>query len=164
MSTAPHRHGLLSVCPFLCVFVAFALTWVLNSCSSDSDDADVAGAYSEVLRWFVDRGGPHSERPVVFIEPRGEGLDIGLDTQAAVISAADGFAEVRFIDDRSEALDEEGVRDGGIFIALGPGTQDRDLLIVECDEILAEDDELSWSFTLRYRDGQWSRIGTPQPI
>ncbi len=79
----------------------------------------------------MDRSGAESERPVVFIEPRGEGLDIGLDTQAAVISASEEFAEVRFIDDRSEALDDEGVRNGGIFIALGPGTQERDLLVVE---------------------------------
>ncbi len=95
---------------------------LISGCTSDgpAERGSTADAYALVLQWFVDRSESEVDPPLVFVEALGEGVSIGLDTQAAVLSSTVDFAEVRFIDDRSEALSDGVVRDGGILIALGP--------------------------------------------
>jgi hypothetical protein len=60
----------------------------------------------------------------VFVEPLGEGYVIDLAVQADVIRGLEDVADVRFIDQRTEALEQSSdgqpVRDGGMLVALGP--------------------------------------------
>ncbi len=138
----------------------------LVACSPDraAPAATVADAYAGTVRWFVDRSADPEGRPPVFVEARGEGVSIGLETQAAVVSAADGFADVRFIDHRSEALDTDGVRDGGIFLALGAAVQDNRSVTIDVDEILSETSKISWEFVFDDTDGSWRIRGDAVPI
>ncbi|MGH8986957.1 MAG: hypothetical protein ACRDY6_24260 [Acidimicrobiia bacterium] len=59
---------------------------------------------------------------VVFVGPINEDVDISLGVQAAVVEDLDEFATIRFVDDKSEAIDSgetEPVIDDGILVLLG---------------------------------------------
>ncbi|MFN0026135.1 MAG: hypothetical protein ACKV2O_02955 [Acidimicrobiales bacterium] len=70
--------------------------------------------------------GSGASRPLlaVFVEPLGEGYVIDLATQARVVTALETVVQVRFIDHRAEAIDEDRpgkpVRDEGTLVAVGP--------------------------------------------
>lgn len=70
---------------------------------------------------------PAEELPTVFVEPLGDGFVIDLRVQAKVVSNLEAVAEVRFIDDRIEAVDtdEPGrpVKPNGLLVGLGPLVQ-----------------------------------------
>lgn len=144
-----------------CAWALFAC--LIAGCSSESstDGGSTADAYAVVIGWFVDRSSSEGERPLVFVEALGEGVGIGLDTQAAVVSSTEEFAEVRFIDDRSEAFDGEVVRDGGIFLALGPAVGSDRSSTIEAVEIESESETASWTFDLVTRAGVWGLRGDP---
>lgn len=144
------------------------------ACASTPRSArdDRAGAYAVIVRWFVDHaGGDAAERRLVFVQPRdegdgggeseGEGVTIGLETQAALISGTIEFADVRFIDDRSEALDDDGVRDGGILLALGPGDPIGNRVTIVADEITSDSVAETRTFELVVRGGEWSLSAEP---
>ena len=141
-------------------------------CSDTSDsDTDFAGAYARVIQWFVDRTGPPTsegdrEPMDVFVEARGEGVNIGLSMQAAIIARADPFATVRFIDDRDEALTEEGtkVRDDGVLLALGGAKETGSHVVIECDEFVAADQERTWRFELQTAHDEWMLRGEPEQV
>ena len=145
----------------------------LASCGSDPapQRGPTAGAYATVVRWFVDRSGTQTtaaedddvdETTVVFVEPRGEGMTFGVDMQAEIIEATEPFADLRFIDDRAEALDDEGlVRDGSIFLALGPSTPKGSSTTIECDEISSDASSRPLVFELRWRRDEWVLAGPP---
>ena len=134
-----------------------------GACSSDGSEkaGDVSDAYARVVRWFVDHSAGDADDQLVFVQARGEGLGIDLDTQAAIVESAESFADVRFIDDQSEALDADGVRDGGILLAIGPAVADGSTMVIECDEVSAEDVARSLSFDLRFVAGEWLLRGEP---
>lgn len=136
---------------------------ILSACSSDDAPkrGSTADAYAVVIRWFVDHSGSDQERPTVFVEALGEGVGIGLDTQAAVVSSTGDFAEVKFIDDRSEALSDEGVRDGGIFIALGPAVESERSVTIDAAEIESDTESIGWTFDLISRAGTWTLTDDP---
>jgi len=148
----------------LCLLSAMLLVGACTSDSAEQQEGPTSGAYVAVVQWFVENSATPLDRPIVFLEARGEGLGIGLETQAAVVAGADDFAEVRFIDDRLEAFDDEGVRDDGIFIALGPVIEDGVRFNVECDQIFTEDQSTAWLFTLRFREGAWQLAGVPAEL
>ena len=152
----------------------------MAGCSPDRSggDSDIAGAYARMIQWFVDRTEPapddEGERDpvVVFVEARGEGVNIGLTMQAAIIARAEPFATVRFIDDRAEALTDGDapVQDEGLLLALGPAKEHGSKVVIECDEFVAADDERSWHFELQSAPGDeddqsvWTLRGEPEPI
>lgn len=142
----------------------------IASCGSKGDTephGDTADAYAVVVRWFVDNsaatGGNPDVNPVVLIEARGEGVGIGLETQVALVAAADEFADVRFIDDRSEAMDGGEVRDGVILLALGSAITDGTMANVVCDQIVGAEVVLSWTFNLGYGTDGWTLTSDPTP-
>lgn len=85
---------------------------------NDTDSDDTAGVSATT--------GPE-ELPTVFVEPLGDGFLIDLKVQAKVVKNLEAVAEVRFIDDRVEAVDEDEpgrpVRPNGLLIGLGPLVQ-----------------------------------------
>ena len=97
--------------------------------------------------------------PVVYVVGVGESA-IPADVQAEVAAELDGDVDIRFADERSEALleDEEKVpvRDEGVLIAIGElpeGTYPVDLPV----EIYRSEDD--WSkviLTLARRSSQWT--------
>lgn len=136
---------------------------VLFGCSSDDepDRGSTADAYAVVLRWFVERSGSDAESPLVFVEALGDGVVFGLETQAAVVSSTADFAEVRFIDDRAEAIENDEVRDGGILIALGPAVESGRSVTIESAQLTSESDAVGWTFDLVWRGETWSMRGEP---
>ena len=140
-----------------------------SACGADPEpeQGSAADAYAVVVGWFVDAAATGTTleedgTTMVFVEPRGDGMTFGVDMQAEIISATKPFADVRFIDDRAEALDEEGVvREGSIFLALGPSSPRGGATTIECDDIASEDRRRSLVFELRWRGGEWVLAGEP---
>ena len=66
----------------------------------------------------------------VFVEPLGDGYVIDLTVQARVVKTLKALAEVRFIDNRAEAVEKdepgEPVRNEGMLVGLGPLVQAAD--------------------------------------
>lgn len=145
----------------LTVLAASASIFVSCSASKPGSTGTAAGAYARVIRWFVDQKAAESGKRVVFVQARGDGLSIGLEIQASVVSGAESFAEVRFIDDPSEALDTAGVREGGIFLALGPAVPESGAVTIDCDEIVARDSQTTLTFSLMFINGAWALRGEP---
>ena len=142
------------------------MTALVPACSSDAQPArgSTADAYAVVVRWFVDHTESGSDHPVVFAGALGEGISIGLDTQAAVISATAEFADVRFIDDRSEVFENDAVRDDGILVALGPAVESEGSTTVESAEFTSPTDMIGWTFDLAFRNGTWNLSREPTRV
>ena len=148
------------------VGTAVLVALLLPGCSSDEPThrGSTADAYALVLRWFVERSETEADQPLVFVEALGEGVNIGLDTQAAVLSSTADFAEVRFIDDRGEAFSDGEVRDGGIFIALGPIVGAGTTVSIESAHITSESSTIVWAFSLVSRDAEWRMRNEPEQV
>jgi hypothetical protein len=147
--------------------VVVGVALLAAACGSDGEptnEGSTHDAYAAVIRWFVDRLPGDAEQHVVFIEARGEGVGIDLDTQAAVVEVSQPFADVRFIDDRSEAIDADGVRDGGVLLGLGPVVVEARTAVIEADEIVDEDTVVSRRFELRLVDDEWVLPGEPAMV
>ena len=101
---------------------------LLVSCGSDAgtEEAPLAEAYILVVDWvlaepeFAVEVAP-DKLVVVFVESMGP-AEIDLDVQVKVIAHFSDKAEIRFIDTRTEALQEADgfpVREGGLLLGLG---------------------------------------------
>ena len=103
---------------------------------------------------------------MVFVDVLGEGFEIDLDLQAAIVSSSEEFAQVRFIDARSEAFgDGDTVRDEGFLLAFGPAAIDGRTASITSDEVDSPDSARSWSFEVRHDgEGRWSLVGAPSTI
>ena len=103
---------------------------LLPACGDDdrSRDRRVADAYIVVVEWVLAEPEFASdptleEMPPVFVESLGPG-EIDLDVQVQIVRHFEPVFDIRFIDTRTEALDESEVgapvRDGGLLLGLGP--------------------------------------------
>jgi hypothetical protein len=151
----------------------FALAGVLIGCGIDTevDDADRnATIYRSVIADVVGRSGvgldDSDDLPVLFIEAF-EADGISLEVQVEVVTSFIEQYEIRFIDDRDEALEDdlEGlpVRENSVLIGLGPivldGTAD-----VRSERYLSTDAVSAYRYTLAGRDDSWSIVGAPEEI
>jgi hypothetical protein len=112
------------------VLVPVAAVLAAASCGaghgSAADDRAIA-IYSAVIRAVSTE--PTSTPPTttpsgpVFVVAAAPRAPISLEVQAGVVDELHGFATIRFVDDRSEAIDtgvpHEPVHDHGVLIALG---------------------------------------------
>lgn len=145
----------------------------LGACGESSPASPrvrAAAVYDTVIRWFVTEttaGMPEPPETIpVFVEPRGEGAIIKLEVQADVVSRLQDAADVRFVDDREEALgtDDDGaavVVDGGILLRLSPVVEEGDRVTLEVDQWLQERLN-TYLFTLTRVDDLWTIVGEPQ--
>ena len=157
----------------MCVAAAFALTVLSTGCvdNADSDNTirDTA-VYRAVIVDVVDRSGvdldSSDELPTLFIEAF-DADGIALEVQVEIINDLTEQYDVRFVDDREEALapdlEDLPVRPNSLLIGLGPivhdGTIDvRSELYVNSDEIRA------YRYTLAGRDDRWDLVGAPEEI
>lgn len=151
----------------------FALAGVLIGCASDTevdDTARNAAIYGSVIADVVDRSGVALESsddlPVLFIEAF-EADGISLEVQVEVVTSFIEQYEIRFIDDRDEALEDDladlPVRSNSVLIGLGPivldGTAD-----VRSERYLTTQAVSAYRYTLSGRDDSWSIVGAPEEI
>jgi len=151
------------------VAVAGALIGCVNSTDGD-DTARNAAVYRSVIADVVDRSGVAlddvDELPVVFIEAF-DADGIALEVQVEVVSSFAEQYEIRFIDDRDEAiatdLDDLPVSANSLLIGLGPivldGTVD-----VRSEVYLSTEAVSAYRYTLAGRDDRWPIVGTPEEI
>jgi hypothetical protein len=103
---------------------------LLAGCGDDDGSRDnaVADAYIVVVEWVLSEPefAPDptlAEMPPVFVESLGP-VEIDLDVQVEIVRRFEPVVDIRFIDTRSEALDESAVGapvcDGGLLLGLGP--------------------------------------------
>jgi hypothetical protein len=123
----------------------------------------VAGAYAHIIEWVAERSAPEAERPVVYVVALGDGFEIDLSLQAAIVSDLRDD-DVQFLDDRSEAFDDAGdVRDGAVLLAVGPAELDGRDVGIEAEEVRSVDASTSWRFELR-ADDEWSFVGPASSV
>ena len=154
----------------LVLSVAFAA-----SCGSGADDpvtgeGRTAAVYESILDWMLDEesGVSVDEKPewVLFVGSRSEG-QVDLDVQVAVVEALAPRIFVRFIDERSEAVEvdseEESVRDGGLLVGLGAVAEQGDSVEVYVDRYRDAGDIEAWLATVRRAETTWEIVGSPSP-
>ena len=101
--------------------------------------------------------------PVVYVVPVGES-DIDATVQAEVAGELREEVEVRFADDRSEAVleDEAGmpVRDEGTLIAIGEVLEEGEPIDVELEVYRSAEDSSKFVFTFARRSSRWAVTST----
>ena len=158
----PLTRALLSGMIAAATVSASVLTMASCTETSSSSTVDVSGAYVATIQWFVAQVGPNpdpeAEQLTVFVERRGEGTEFDLSMQADVVDKASGFANVKFIDDRAEALatDDGELRWDGILLALGPAVvSDNGEASIDADLVAADSSTESWRLVLRATGDVW---------
>jgi hypothetical protein len=140
--------------------VLVGVCWLAASCTNLSPSKERASdVYATIIRSFATQ--PKGEPSLkVYVEPRGEGSAISVDVQADVVTAVEDVADVRFIDARSEALQENEaaetvVRDGGILLAFGPVPNDATDVVVEVDQYIDETNLATHRFVMHRKGDEW---------
>lgn len=151
----------------------FLVAGVLIGCVNNTDGDNTArnaAVYRSVIADVIDRSGvvldSEEDSPVVFIEAF-DADGISLEVQVEVVSSFVEQYEIRFIDDRDEAIamDLTGlpVRANSLLIGLGPivldGTVD-----VRSELYLSTDAVSAYRYTLAGRDDGWPIVGVPDEI
>ena len=97
--------------------------------------------------------------PVVYVVGVGE-RRIAADVQAEVAVELDGDADIRFADERSEAVlvgeDDVPVRDHGVLIAVGELAEDVEPVELPVEIYRSEDDWSKVVLTIARRSSQWT--------
>jgi hypothetical protein len=125
-----------------------ALVVIGSLCSCASDDGgsaatvDGAAAVTALVNWAADElpavenEDGEVELPVVYVTAQnGDTMDAGL--QASVVEHTAETANVRFADDRVQAIDEtsdiDAVRDGGVMLVVGEMPEPAQTLAVDVE-------------------------------
>lgn len=146
---------------------------ILTSCVSVSDnpaagDDRTAAVYESILNWLLDEEGgvDAAERLewVLFVASRSE-QPIDIDVQVAVVAALDPRIFVRFIDDRTEAIDpddqDQQVRNEGMLVGLGAVPDDGDSVEVYADRYRNSADVEAWHMAVQWSGDSWVLAGAP---
>ncbi len=159
------------------VALAVAVLVASVGCSStridpgaDSGDDRTAAIYEPILDWLLDGepgiGGEDRAEWVLFVSSRSEDV-IDIDVQASVYASLDPVVEVRFIDDRAEAvadeLETEPVRDLGLLVGLGAVPPEGDTVEVYADLYRQIGQVDAWQFVVTRVDGSWELDDEPAP-
>lgn len=155
------------------VIAILVVSVVGAACGSVADDPETsdrrtAAVYESILDWMLaqEPGVIVDEKPewVMFVASRSEGL-VDLDVQVAVVDALDPRVFVRFIDERSEAVDvdseNESVRDGGLLVGLGAVAEEGESVEVYVDRYRDADDVEAWLVTVRRSGETWEIVDPP---
>ena len=159
------------------VGAAGAISMSLVACgAADADprsgDGREAAVYESVLVWMLDEEPPRAsddgsdERPgwTMYVTSRYE-EPIAVDVQAFVVEALDDHVVIRFIDERTEAVDErderQPVREDGILVGLGAVPPEGDSVVVYVDRYREIDDVEAFDVAVRRRGDTWEVVGVP---
>lgn len=151
----------------LCLFAPLAPLAACDQSSDDPTEGDgrEAAVYELILDWVL-AGEPAAadDEPTVFVASRHE-QPIDVEVQALIVEAMDERAEVRFVDERAEAVvdGEDGlpVHDGGVLVGLGAVPPDGDRVEVYVDRYRRADDVVAWDVTVQRRGESWQLAGEP---
>lgn len=151
------------------------LVAAVGSCGSSTDEPETAderaaAVYQSILGWVLDEelGASVDEAPewVLFVGSRSE-TPVDLDVQVAVVAALEPRVFVRFIDERSEAVEvdneQEPVRESGMLVGLGAVPEDGETIEVYVDLYRHAGDVEAWLVKLRRVRTRWEIAGTPSP-
>lgn len=153
---------------------AVAALGLLSGCvdSNETDDsAPDAAIYRSIILDVVDRSGIEldgaEQPPVLFVEALGPD-EIPLRVQVDVIGGLIEQYEIRFIDDRDEAVEIDlpalPVRAGSLLIGLG-GIDVDETAEVRTELYLRIDDVQGFDYTLRDAgDGDWDVVDSPVEV
>jgi hypothetical protein len=140
--------------------------------SSDAEESRPVEVYVATIERVLSDESPSlepDELPVVYVVPLGEN-EIDATVQAEVASELRDVADVRFADERDEALDEDEpgrpVLDDGVLVAVGDVAERGNPVEVEVEIYRSEDDSSSRLFTVSRRSSHWTVTSTsvvPEP-
>lgn len=123
------------------------------------DGGEEAMIYSAAIRFVMEEAteGKRPERPV-FVVGVEEGIP--LKVQVGVVQRLEEFADVRFVDDRSEAIVEEEprrpVRQQGMLLILGPIERDgKGRAELRAERYERADDVTVYQVVATQTDGRW---------
>lgn len=167
-SMAPRRRSHLAS-----LAAVLAVVGILSSCGRSTEVDDTtrnAEVYRSVIVDVVDRSGvvfdAVEDLPVLFIEAF-DADGIALEVQVQVVSSFLEEYEIRFIDQRDEAveIDLEGlpVRENSLLIGLGPivvdgGVDVRGELYLSAEAVSA------YRYTLARKNDTWPIVGVPEEV
>ncbi len=156
---------------------ALVASTCLLACSAAADDPTEgegreAAVYGAILGWILDADPPlagDDGRPpwTMFVASRHE-RPIGVDVQVLVVDALDERVVVRFIDDRTEAVDDStelrAVREDGMLVGLGAVPAEGDRVDVYADRYRDTGDVAAWQVTVERSGNVWRVIGEPEAV
>jgi hypothetical protein len=145
-----------------------ALAAVGGSCGPDGSDADEreAGVYAAVIEALIaddvgeDDVGEET-KAVVYAGALDEGATITLEVQSQVVEQLEDVATVRFVDERTEAIDsdadEEPVLEQGVLVLLGsvPGGRSP---TVRAERYVDVDDIARYRMQAQRSNGAWTAV------
>lgn len=126
-----------------------------------------AAVYEELIRWVIataqpgDGDGP----PRLFVESVTDS-EIPLEVQVETISRLGDDADLRFIDDREEAVADDEmatVDDEGLLVGLGAVPPDPPV-VVRLEIYRSVEDTVAYLVELTGSGEQWRISGTPEPV
>lgn len=107
--------------------------------------------------------GDEGKMLTVFLQAH-EDNQIDAEVQVGVVNELDDWANVRFIDELEEAVDEGAdggpVRDEGVLIGLGPVADGAVTTSLIADQYVSSTETIVFEVDLRRRSGEWS-VETP---
>jgi hypothetical protein len=154
-----------------------AILMTLVACTTADDDpregdGREAAVYESVLVWMLDEEPQRASDDVsderagwtMYVTSRHE-EPIGVDVQAFIVEALDDRVDVRFIDERTEAVEDgderQPVREDGILVGLGAVPPEGDSVDVYVDRYREIDDIQAFDVAVRRRGDTWEVVGVP---
>lgn len=145
--------------PVAAIAMLFAASCDDSSDSEMSRRAQIFVAVVEAALDEVAAAPPSDALPVVYVMRVGE-TAIDAPVQADVADALHERADVRFADERSEAVVEDveelPVRDDGVLVAIGDVAEEGEPIEVEVEVYRSVDDSFRWVLTLSGRSSLWT--------
>ncbi len=149
---------------------AVAALLVAGACSDDDPDTvDGSAREAAVIEAVVRSVAPEpastddDSTPVVYVVAA-DGREIPIDVQATVAAAFVDEVDLRFADDRSEAVDDGAdgvpVLDDGTLVAIGEVPERGSVIEVPVERYVSELDNDVMVVTLRFADPDWTVTST----
>jgi hypothetical protein len=142
------------------------------ACGADertAADDRVIAIYSTVIRALAPPEG-ETTTPLsgpVFVVAADERSPISLEVQAGVVDELHEFATIRFVDERSEAIDtadeDEPVHQDGVLITLGKIPRGRTNVTIEAQRYERVGTATTYRIGLQRFGTTWKVVGLPEP-
>jgi hypothetical protein len=133
-----------------------------------SDDRAIA-IYSAAIRAIAPPEGTTPTLPLghpVFVVAADTNSPISLEVQAGIVDVLHDFATIRFVDERSEAIDtaapHEPVHEGGVLITLGKIPPGHTNVAIEAQRYERIDVATTFQISFRRVGTSWKTVGSPR--
>jgi hypothetical protein len=146
----------------LCVAALLVVAAACSSSAAKQKDTNVADVYTAVLRQLLPAADSPQDKGVVYVAPFAEQKAFALETQVDVIAALAKEADVRFVDELSEAVnaDDQGAPAKGTeVVLLGPVTATGTagtMVEVDAQRYESETEQVKYRFRVTSDDGAWT--------